>query len=174
MRTRSKLALGLIAGLSLVTVGALLGASGRSHRLTVRHEIATQLAPNALWGHLEAAFRDSSASPLWPNELETLRSEGLAPAAQVTATYRTPFGDSSHTYTIGEYTAGQGFTYATGPAHPLRGGGRVLLTPTADGATLVWTIDYAYRGFSASALFVRFYFVPRFFARLEANLQAIE
>lgn len=174
MKARSRVVLSLLAGVSLLTTGALLVASGREHQLAVRREIVTRLPPDVLWDHLDAAFRDSMASPLWPNELETLRSAGLAAGAQVTATYKTPFGASSHTYTIGEYGPGHGFTYLTGPEHPLQGGGRVLLQPAADGTTLVWAVDYTYRGLSLSALFVRFYFVPRFFAVLEANLRALE
>lgn len=166
--------MGLLAGVSLVAAGALLVAAGGEHRLAVRRAIPTSLPSAALWEYLEAAFRDSTTSPLWPNELETLRSAGLAAGAPVTATYATPFGASSHTYTIGEYSPGQGFTYLTGPEHPLRGGGRVLLQPAANGTTLVWAVDYTYRGLSLSALFVRFYFVPRFFAALEANLRALE
>lgn len=174
MSARGRIACGLLVGVSVVTAGALLVASGREHRLALRREIPTRLPAETLWNHLEAAFRDSTGSALWPNELETLRSDGLAAGATVTAIYKTPFGTSRHTYTIGEYSAGQGFTYLTGPEHPLRGGGRVLLQPAADGTTLVWSVDYTYRGPSLSALFVRFYFVPRFFARLAANLQALE
>ncbi|MCX7706670.1 MAG: hypothetical protein N2204_01505, partial [Anaerolineae bacterium] len=117
----------LLAGVSLIAAGALLVVTGREHRLSLRREIATSLPPARLWAYLEAAFRDSTASPLWPNELETLRSAGLTAGAQVTATYKTPLGASSHTYTIGEYSPGQGFTYLTGPGHPLQGGGRVLI-----------------------------------------------
>lgn len=174
MKTRNRVTLSLLAGVSLVAASAFLVASGREHRLALRREIPTSLSVSAFWDYLEAAFRDSTTSPLWPNELETLRSAGLAAGAPVTATYVTPFGASSHTYTIGEYSPNQGFTYLTGPAHPLQGGGRVLLQPAAGGTTLVWSVDYTYRGLSLSALFVRFYFVPRFFARLEANLRALE
>ncbi len=174
MKASGRVTFSLLAGVSLVAAGALLVASGREHRLAVRHEITIRLAPGMLWDHLAAAFRDSTSSPLWPNDLETLRSAGLAAGAAVTATYKTPFGASTHTYTIGEYSPGRGFTYLTGPEHPLQGGGRVLLQPAADGTTLVWSVDYTYRGVSLSALFVRLYFVPRFFARLEANLRVLE
>ncbi len=174
MNARSRIALGLLAGVSLVAASALLAAAGGEHRLVVRREVPTSLPAGALWDHLAAAFRDSTTSPLWPNELETLRSAGLAAGAQVTATYKTPFGASTHTYTIGEYSPGHGFTYLTGPEHPLQGGGRVLIAPAARGSTLVWAVDYSYRGLSLSALFARLFFVPRFFARLEANLRGLE
>ncbi len=174
MNARSPVILALVLSVSAITAGALLIAAGQEHRLSVRREIKTRMPPAQLWALLETAFRDSTASPLWPNELETLRSTGLAAGAQVTATYKTPLGASSHTYAIGEYSPGQGFTYLTGPEHPLQGGGRVLLRPTGEGTTLVWSVDYTYRGVSLSALFVRLYFVPRFFARLEANLRAME
>ncbi len=174
MKATGRVTLGLLAGVSLVAAGALLIASGREHRLAVRREIATRLPPAVLWDHLAAAFRDSTASPLWPNDLETVRSAGLADGATVTVTYKTPLSASTHAYTIGEYSPGQGFTYLTGPEHPLRGGGRVLLQPAADGTTLVWSVDYTTRGLSLSALYVRLYFVPRFFARLEANLRVLE
>lgn len=173
MKPRKRAVMTLLAGMSLIAAGALLVVAGREHRLSVRREIATSLPPARLWAQLEAAFRDSTASPLWPNELETLHSAGLAAGAQVTATYKTPLGASSHTYIIGEYSPGQGFTYRTGPEHPLHGGGRVLVLPTENGSILVWSVDYAYRGLSLSALFVRLYFVPLFFARLEANLRAL-
>lgn len=174
VKLRGRTVMTLLVGISLIAAGALIVIAGREHRLALRREIPTSLSAGALWNHLEAAFRDSATSPLWPNELETLRSPGLATGAQVTATYKTPFGASTHTYTIGQCSPGQGFTYLTGPEHPLQGGGRVLLQPTAKGTTLVWSVDYTYRGVSLSALFVRFYFVPRFFARLEANLRALE
>lgn len=164
----------MIAGLSLAIAGAMLLMSSQEHRLVLRRELTAPLAPEAVWAHLEAAFRDSTTSPLWPNELETLRSDGLAAGAQVTATYSMPFGASSHVYTIDDYSTGQGFTYLTGPRHPLQGGGRVLLAPSTGGTTLIWSVDYTYRGISLSALFVRYYFVPRFFARLEANLRALK
>lgn len=174
MKSRGRAVTILIAGIALMSVGAMIVVAGREQRLALRREIPTSLSTDALWDYIEAAFRDSTTSPLWPNDLETLRSAGLAAGAQVTATYKTPLGASSHTYTIGEYSSGQGFTYLTGPGHPLRGGGRVLVLPTGSGSTLVWSVEYTYRGFSPSALFVRFYFVPRFFARLEANLRALE
>ena len=166
--------MGLVLGVSFVAAGALLMAASKEHRLTVRREITTRLPPSALWSLLAAAFEDSETGPLWPNELETLRSPGLAAGAQVTATYKTPFGASSHTYTIGEYSPGQGFTYRTGPGHPLQGGGRVLILPAGSDSTLLWTVDYSYRGVSPAALFVRLYFVPRFFAQLEKNLRPLE
>jgi len=112
-------------------------------------------------------FRDSNANQLWPNELETCARMAWRRRAG-TATYRTPFGRSAHTYTIGDYSAGQGFTYATGPEHPLRGGGRVLWRHRRNGTTLVWTVDYTTAAVAAGPV-VRLYFVPRFFARLEAN-----
>ena len=90
------------------------------------------------------------------------------------ATYRTPAGESHQAYTIGEFVDGQGFAYSTGPEHPLAGGGRVLVLPTPDGAKLIWSVDYTWRGISPAALFVRFYFVPRFFRELEANLRVLE
>ena len=47
---------------------------------------------------------------------------------------------------IGEFVDGQGFAYATGPEHPLAGGGRVLVLPAPDGAKLIWSVDYTWRG----------------------------
>ncbi len=171
MNARRQVTIGLIVGASLLMTGALFIAARQERRLALRREIWTPLSPAALWADLEMAFRDSTSSPWWPNALETLRSNGLATGAEVIATYKTPFGVSTHTYTIAEYSPGHGFTYLTGPTHPLRGGGRVLLRPTTDGTLLVWSVDYSHRGFSLSALFVRFYFAPRFFAWLEDNLR---
>jgi hypothetical protein len=167
-----KIALIMAGGAALIAGGAYLLAA--QHQYADRREIASTLSAPALWTELETAFRDSMQSALWPHALEILRSDGLAEGARVQATYHTPFGESRHSYTIAEFVDGQGFTYATGPEHPLRGGGHVLVMPTQDGAKLIWSVDYAYRGLSQAALFVRFYFVPRFFRELEANFRVLE
>jgi len=167
-----KIALTLVGGAALVAGGAYLLAGEQQY--AERREIASTLNAPALWAELTTAFRDSKRSVLWPQALEILRSEGLADGATVQAIYRMPFGETHQAYTIGEFVDGQGFTYATGPEHPLRGGGRVLVMPTRDGAKLVWSVDYTWRGISPAALFVRFYFVPRFFRELEANLRLLE
>jgi len=168
----NKIALALVGGAALVAGGAYLLAAEQQY--ADRREIASTLSAPSLWAELTIAFRDSTQSALWPHALEVLRSDGLAGGATVQAAYRTPFGESPQTYTIAEFVDGQGFTYATGPEHPLRGGGRVLVLPTPDGAKLIWSVDYTWRGLSPAALFVRFYFVPRFFRELEANLRVLE
>jgi hypothetical protein len=167
-----RIALTVVGGAALVAGGACLLAGEQLY--AERREIASTLNPPALWTELEVAFRDSTQSALWPHALEVVHSEGLAEGATVQATYRTPFGQSHQTYTIAEFVRGQGFTYVTSPEHPLRGGGRVLVMPTREGAKLVWSVDYAWRGLSPAALFVRFYFVPRFFRELETNVRVLE
>ncbi len=161
-----------VAGAALVAGVALLGRG--EQRLVVQREIDTTLSPATLWAELTMAFRDSTQSALWPNDLEWIRSDGLAEGATVRAVYRTPLGESGQSYTIGEFVEGRGFTYATRPGHPLRGGGRVAVTPAPGGARLIWSVDYTYRSLSPAALFVRHYFVPRFFRALEANLRRLE
>ncbi len=132
MRGRfDKIALALVGGAALVAGGAYLLTAEQHY--AERREIASTLSAPALWSELATAFRDSTQSALWPQALEVLRSDGLAEGATVHATYRTPGGESRQAYTIGEFVDGQGFTYATGPEHPLAGGGRVLVLPTPDG-----------------------------------------
>jgi hypothetical protein len=167
-----KIALALVGGAALVAGGAYLLTG--EQRYADRREIVSTLSAPALWTELATAFRDSTQSALWPHALEVLRSDGLAEGATVHAAYLTPVGESHQAYTIGEFVDGQGFTYATGPEHPLRGGGRALVMPTRGGAKLIWSVDYTWRGLSPAALFVRFYFVPRFFRELESNLRVLE
>ena len=174
-RTRgrfNRIVLALAGGAALVAGGAVL-LTGEQH-YAERREIASTLSAPALWAELATAFRDSTQSALWPQALEALRSGGLAEGATVQAAYRTPGGESHQAYTIGEFVDGQGFTYSTGPEHPLAGGGRVLVLPTQAGAKLIWSVDYTWRGISPAALFIRLYFVPRFFRELEANLRVLE
>ena len=168
----NRIVLALAGGAALVAGGVYLLTAEQHY--AERREIASTLSALALWAELVTAFRDSTQSALWPQALEVLRSDGLAEGAMVQATYRTPVGETRQAYTITEFVDGQGFAYATGPKHPLRGGGRVLVLPTPDGAKLVWSVDYTWRGISPTALFVRFYFVPRFFRELEANLRVLE
>jgi len=168
----NKIALTLVGGAALVAGGVYILAA--EQRFADRREIASTLSAPALWAELATAFRDSTQSALWPQALEVIRSDGLAEGATVHATYRTPVGETRQAYTIGEFVDGRGFAYATGPEHPLRGGGRALVLPTPDGAKLIWSVDYTWRGPSPAALFVRFYFVPRFFRELEANLRVLE
>jgi hypothetical protein len=168
----SRIVLALAGGAALVAGGAVL-LTGEQH-YAERREIASTLSASALWTELATAFRDSTQSALWPQALEALRSDGLAEGATVHASYRTPGGESHQAYTIGEFVDGRGFAYSTGPKHPLAGGGRVSVLPTPDGAKLIWSVDYTWRGISPAALFVRLYFVPRFFRELEANLRVLE
>jgi len=168
----NRIVLALAGGAALVAGGVYLLAAEQHY--AERREIASTLSAPALWAELATAFRDSTQSALWPQALEALRSDGLAEGAMVQAAYRTPGGESRQAYTIGEFVDGQGFAYATGPEHPLAGGGRVLVLPTQDGAKLIWSVDYTWRGISPAALFVRFFFVPRFFRELEANLRVLE
>jgi hypothetical protein len=140
----NKIALTLVGSAVWVAGGAYLLVAERHH--ADRHEIASTLSALVLWAELAMAFRDSTQSALWPHALKVLRSDGLAEGAMVPATYRMPAGESRQTYTIGEFVDGQGFTYATGPEHPLRGGGRVLVMPMQDGAKLIWSVDYTWRG----------------------------
>lgn len=137
-------------------------------------EIKTNLQPDTLWHYIEMAFVNSTESPLWPNNLEEIHSDGLKKNATITVTYKTPFTNSRFTYSIPTYEQGNNFSYQANPDHPLEGGGKVELIPIENGTLLRWSGEYTYEGFSVAALFIKLYFEKRFFRQLEANIRKLE
>lgn len=147
-------------------------------RITFDHTIATTLSPAQLWKMLVQSFRNSDESPIWPHELETVRSAQVEVGALVRATYKGPAGLRSHvTYRFAEVEPGRKLRYVAEPSHPLRGGGTVEVLAAPDGSLLHWYGRYEapWRPPSlAAAAFTQGYFVRRFFTTLTEKLRAWE
>ncbi len=147
-------------------------------RITFDHTIATALSPGQLWQLLEQSFRNSDESPIWPHELETVRSAAVEAGALVRATYKGPAGIRSHvTYRFAEVEPGRKLRYVAEPSHPLRGGGTVEVTSAPTGSLLHWHGGYEvpWRPSAlAAAAFTQGYFVRRFFTTLAEKLRAWE
>ncbi|MCS6845221.1 MAG: SRPBCC family protein [Caldilineales bacterium] len=144
--------------------------------ITFDHTIPTTLSRDALWALLRQSFRNSDESPIWPHELETVRSAAVEPGALVRAIYRGPLGFNAQAeYRFAEVEPGRRLRYEAAASHPLRGGGLVEIEPTDAGSLLRWRGEYRLRPRPTAlvaALFTRLYFQGRFFAELRRRLDA--
>lgn len=147
-------------------------------RIAFDHSIATALSADQLWLLLVQSFRNSDECPIWPHELESIRSAQVAVGALVRATYKAPGGlQSNVSYRFAEVEPGGRLRYVAEPAHPLRGGGTVEILPALAGCVLRWYGEYdvPWRPSAlAAAAFTRGYFARRFFATLEEKLREWE
>jgi hypothetical protein len=147
-------------------------------RITFDRTIPTVLSDEQLWRLLVLSFRNSDESPIWPHDLETIRSAQVETGALVRATYKGPAGMQSHvTYRFADVESGRRLRYVAEPSHPLRGGGTVEILPGPAGCVLHWhgAYDVPWRPAAlAAAAFTRLYFAWRFFAVLEEKLREWE
>lgn len=166
-----RLATGLIA-CAVASVGACGAHAGLD--LKFERRIAVDAPAEATWEVLRLSFLDSSDSPVWPRELETIRASELAAGAAVDATYHLPaIGDVPQTYTLAAYDERQrSLRYETSPSHPLAGGATVSVERVDGGSLVHWKGEYDISlspRSQASALFTR-YFVGVFFDELDRGL----
>jgi hypothetical protein len=147
-------------------------------RITFDRTIPTVLSDEQLWRLLVLSFRNSDESPIWPHDLETIRSASVESGALVRAVYKGPGGMQSHvTYRLADVEPGRRLRYVAEPSHPLRGGGAVEILPAPAGCVLHWygAYDVPWRPAAlAAAAFTRLYFAWRFFAVLEEKLREWE
>ncbi len=59
-------------------------------RITFDRTIPTVLSDEQLWRLLVLSFRNSDESPIWPHDLETIRSASVESGALVRAVYKGP------------------------------------------------------------------------------------
>jgi hypothetical protein len=147
-------------------------------RITFDRAIPTVLSDEQLWRLLVLSFRNSDESPIWPHDLETIRSAVVESSALVRAVYKGPGGMRSHvTYRLADVIPGRRLSYIAEPTHPLRGGGTVEILPAPVGSVLRWygRYDVPWRPAAlAAAAFTKLYFAGRFFAVLEEKLRRWE
>ncbi len=106
-------------------------------RITFDRTIPTVLSDEQLWRLLVLSFRNSDESPIWPHDLETIRSAQVETGALVRAVYKGPGGMQSHvTYRFDAVEPGRRLRYVAEPSHPLRGGGAVEILPAPAGCVL--------------------------------------
>jgi len=158
----------------VVVVAAALGWFGLSvHHHRVHREVFVPVPPKLVWPVLLDAVRDSHSSAYWPSEYQTLSASVVAEGALVEAVYHTPLGGSVHRYEIVDFDPPEGFQLVAAPGEDGVGGGMLRLLPV-EGGTVVWLcIDYAYRGFSPSGLYMRLFFFEPYFDAIEAGLLSI-
>jgi hypothetical protein len=146
--------------------------------ITFDHTIPTSLAADQVWSLLDLSFRNSDASPIWPHDLESIRSAQVETGALVRAVYKGPAGMQSHvTYRFADVEPGRRLRYVAEPTHPLCGGGKVEIVPAPAGCVLHWYGGYEvpWRPAAlAAAAFTKLYFAGRFFAVLEEKLREWE
>ena len=160
----------LIIGLILLLVTLVLFYRAEKH-ITFHKELRTILKPEVVWKEFEKAIKDSSTSEFWP-DVEILKSDGLAKGNDIRATQK--IGKSSNTYifTIVSVDKGSEFTYST-KEHEFEGSAIVKVSKYDDGAKILWSGSYSYRGFSLAAL--RFKgFQKKFFAQMKKNIRNME
>jgi hypothetical protein len=147
-------------------------------RISFDHTITSTLSNKHLWNLLDLSFRNSDASPIWPHDLESIRSASVETGALVRATYKGPGGMRSQvTYRFVDVEPGQRLRYVAEPTHPLHGGGTVEILHAPVGCVLRWygSYDVPWRPAAlAAAAFTRMYFAGRFFAMLEKKLRGWE
>ena len=141
-------------------------------RLEFENKINSSLSADKLWGELEKAFKNSTQSSFWPNELESVKSEGLAKDSQVNVTYKLLSLKKTFTYTISNYK-NKSFTYIPAQGHPLKGEVNVEVTGKDNGSVLQWHGYYLVKKFSATNLYLK-YFIKRFFEKLQENLKGAD
>jgi hypothetical protein len=134
------------------------------------HEIPTLLSPKELWNQLELAMTDSDKSPIWPHDLESIKSNGLIADGLVTATYFSIFGSDTKKYRFIEVDPYRSFTYSPQPPHAFSGVIKVSLIEEPKGAKLIWKGEYHYSGFPLAYWYFKLFFEKRFFSSLERNL----
>lgn len=143
-----------------------------SGRIEFNKRIPVQLSAAEMWHELKKALEDSENSRFWPNELLTMRCDGLEPHAVIEATYNFLFAKSTYHYKICQFHDGRGFSYQALKDHIFFGGGVVEIIPKGKTCVLKWRGEYRYEPVhSPQALIFKFYFQGRFFERLRENLE---
>ena len=131
-----------------------------------------------LWRLVVEAFEFSQQSPLWPNDLESLRCEELEEGAAVRAVYHIGPLDIPQQHRIQTFDRdARTMAYRTGPDNPLDGGGRLNVEPIERGSQLCWTGEYVTGSRPDSfgaVVFIKGWFERRFFDQLEENLRRLE
>lgn len=162
------------AGLALAAWMAVLGIAS-SQRMLAERRIVSLYPPQQMWRELDRAVRDSKSSPLWPNELATLESDGLAEGSLLVATRTSFFAPlRTYPYRIMDVVPGRSFSYRTLPGHPFEGGGTVLIRPDPKGCRMTVTEDYFARRYTLAPLYYNLYFRPQMFRRLVGRLREME
>ena len=147
----------------------------KPRKIKFDHMIFTSLSPDALWEQLETSFRDSRLSGIWPNDLEELRSNGLAEDAVIHGVCQLPLArGKSLDYRITRYRPGNRFTFQPMPGHPFQGEGTVEVLPGNTGSVLKWWGEYTYKGFTSADLFFKYYYEKKFFADLARKIKQLE
>lgn len=144
-------------------------------RMPFSERMETSARPAVVWEQFVLALTDSRASKLWPNELESVRSDGVEPHAVIEATYRTLFGKRVFHYKIVDLKPGRSVTYAPLKDHVFVGAATIELRPTETGTAIEWAGEYRFEPTQSVAAFAfRVFFKPLFYARFKRNLKALE
>lgn len=139
-------------------------------------KISCELSPAELWRFLATSIRNSEAESCWPNELENSRAESLRVGGSMHVVYRAGPLRSPVTYRIMACDPDQHlFTYKATKDHPLKGGATVkIVAREGGGSELDWAGAYQFPWYSTAGAYFRFYFLDRFFARLEEGIRTLE
>ncbi len=136
--------------------------------------IETVIEPAELWRLVKQAFENTAESPIWPVELEEKEPVTLAEGAVVEATYKVGPIKARPRYRITAFDEeARRFSYAAASFHPLRGGATVEVLSRGEKSALRWYGDYRANWHPlapGAVLFVKFYFLEHFFARLEEKI----
>jgi len=130
------------------------------------------LPPAELWKQFSSALRYSRAHSFWPNQLKETRCHRLKEGGKIHSVYHTPLADFPVTYRISAHDPAR-FTlsYETTEDHPLEGHASIIVTADPSGGSrLSWEGRYTYPWHSPAGLFLRSYFLPRFFPALKEGL----
>lgn len=138
-------------------------------------QIPSVLPQPQLWRHVETAFIDSHATPIWPNAFNWVHSTGLREGALVTVYYNLGLVRRRLQYRVVEWEAGRAFRYAATASHPFEGGARVEVVEDGEGSRLRWEGRYRFGPLAwPAAAFFKGFFERAFFAALRRGIASVE
>ncbi len=138
--------------------------------------IKTHLPPDKLWKDVLSGIQNSDGHPFWPTDMEESHADSLKPQGEISVNYKLVTKGKPVTYKITEVDeASRHFAYRTTADHPLEGRAEIKVYPNnSGGSTLRWEGVYNYPWYSPSGLFMRSYFLDRFFSKLSSSIHDYE
>jgi len=145
-------------------------------KLKINKQIQTKLSEKMIWLYLEKAFKNSSDSYIWPNEIESLKSvRGIDKNSVIHVQDKMMFGTKKFRYIVVRFKPENSFVLETTTEHPLRGFILVEIKPSLnDFNNLIFDIELETKKFTPWNIIEFKNFFNKFFPDLEKKIRKEE
>lgn len=138
--------------------------------------IESQLNAEVLWREVLAGIEHSEGHPFWPISLEKSETKSVHAGSILHVTYYFFLLARPVKYRVASFQPTKRLlTYKTTQDHPMRGTATIQVARgKRGGSALHWSGTYSHPWYSSAGIFLKTYFLPRFFHELEAGIRRFE